>query len=251
MSISLENKMVNRQAPWFYSSTLSESVSEVILTDDEARHVVAARRLDVGDAVCITNGQGLVACGVIDSVSNRPPRVSITLSERQLLPPGPRIHLASALPKGDRQKTMLDMATQAGLGTFTPLSCERSVASPGKNAGDRWRRVVIESSKQCRRAWLPEIRSELTLTDFLSTVSSTAEVFVASAEGVAPGTLPYQRGDHECVVLVGPEGGFSDIELLAIQKSGCSEIRLAPNVLRTETAAVLAVAVLNQLASAE
>ena len=240
---------MKNQAPWFYAEDLEESATSILLEEDEARHVMAARRLTTGDSVCITNGRGLVACGVIESVSNRPPRVTVKLDESRSLSPGPRIHLATALPKGDRQKTMLDMATQTGMAIFSPLHCERSVASLGKNATERWQRVTIESSKQCRRAWLPEIRQEMSLADFLASIASATQVFLAGADGIDPGDLPRPAIGEEQIVLVGPEGGFTEDELGLIRKYCRSEIRLAPTVLRTETAAVLGVAMLSQLAA--
>jgi len=237
---------MNNQAPWFYSADLDENVNSIVLNDEESRHVIAARRLEAGDAICITNGRGLVACGVIGSVSSRPLRVTVDVNEIHSVPPGPSIHLASALPKGDRQKMMLDMATQAGMAVFTPVHCERSVASSGKNAIERWQRVAIESSKQCRRVWLPELKNEVPLTEFLHSLSPNAQLFLASAEG--PAGLPDTEASEELVVLVGPEGGFTGAELDAIRARCRGEVRLAPNVLRTETAAVLGVAYLSQLA---
>jgi len=237
---------MNNQAPWFYAADLDENASSIVLNEEESRHVMAARRLEAGDAICITNGRGLVACGVIGGVTSRPPRVTVDVSEIQSVPTGPMVHLASALPKGDRQKTMLDMATQAGIAVFTPVHCERSVASSGKNAIERWQRVVIESSKQCRRAWLPELKNEVSLTAFLHSLSPNAQLFLASAEG--PPGLPDAQASEELVVLVGPEGGFTGAELDAIRARCQGEIKLAPNVLRTETAAVLGVAFLSQLA---
>jgi 16S rRNA (uracil1498-N3)-methyltransferase len=240
---------MNNHAPWFYAAALDESAAAVLLTEEEARHVMAARRLVVGDTVCVTNGRGLVACGVITSASNRPPEVAVSIAEIQKLPPGIPVHLASALPKGDRQKTMLDMATQAGMQIFTPLRCERSIAAPGKNAAERWQRVTIESSKQCRRAWLPEIRPEAALADFLDAQSSGAQLFLASADGVSVSDLPQAAMNQELVILVGPEGGFTSDELILIHGHCRGEVRLAPSVLRTETAAVLGVALLGQLSN--
>lgn len=240
---------MNTQAPWFYSSGLSESATSIVLAEEEARHAMAARRLGTGDAVCITNGRGLVACGVVENIGNRPPQVTVTLHEWQTLSRGPVVHLASALPKGDRQKTMLDMATQAGMGVFTPLRCERSVASSGKNAIERWQRVTIESSKQCRRAWLPELNTETPLEDFLRAVSPKTQIFLASPTGTSPIELSQKIMHEELVILVGPEGGFTGPELDRIRGRSSLEIRLAPTVLRTETAAVLGVGLLSQLQS--
>ena len=124
-----------------------------VLEDAEAAHAVRARRLRVGDVVCVFDGAGRTAAARISEVIKRPFEVHLALEAQQhWAPPAARIHLTSALPKGDRQTTMLDMVTQLGVTDFTPVNFERSVSRVGTGSQDRWRRVLIESCKQSQEA---------------------------------------------------------------------------------------------------
>jgi len=150
----------------------------------------------------------------------------------------PRIHLISAVPKGDRQSILLDMATQLGISDYTPLSCARSTVKPGENAPVRWQRTIIEACKQSRRAWIPKIH----LPESVETVANREKlaqhlVLVADPTG-GPMTQPATDGLNEIVLLVGPEGGFSPAEIAQLQVAGATLVALGSGILRTETAAV-------------
>src|SRR3989344_4555511 len=112
--------------PLFFCAPLPDVVGErVTLTGDEAQHALEAK-----------------------------------LTDRQRMPnPRPAVHLACALPKGDRAAVLLDMATQLGMVRFTPLMCARNVVKPGANSRERLRRICLEACKQSRRFYLPEIEA--------------------------------------------------------------------------------------------
>lgn len=224
----------------FFMPDLSDSDPEILLTGDEAHHAVTVRRVRPGEAVAVTNGAGLLCEGEVREIHVRPPRLAIKkIACRRL----PRIdlHLVAALPKGDRQRHMLDMATQAGMTRFTPLECERSASKEGKNTSERWRRIVMESMKQSRRAWLPEVNPLTRLPELLDSLEGCS-ILLASADGKLPVEIQLPESTVGTVVLVGPEGGFTGPELKIIQQAGAIPVRLADAVLRTETAAVTGVA---------
>lgn len=224
----------------FYMPDLSDSEPEIQLTGDEAHHAVTVRRVRPGEAVAVTNGAGLLCEGEVKEVHSRPPRLAIKKSECHRLP---RIdlHLVAALPKGDRQRHMLDMATQAGMTRFTPLQCERSVSKEGKNTIERWQRIVMEAMKQSRRAWLPEVNPLIHLPQLLASLEGNP-ILLASADGQLPAQIRLPESTTGAVVLVGPEGGFTGPELAIVQQAGALPLRLADAVLRTETAAVTGIA---------
>ena len=231
-------------AGMFYLDTLDDQQSAVVLTGDEARHAVAVRRLKLGEEVTVTNGRGLTGFGKVTASSVRPPQLSIVISRYETETRSMYIHLASALPKGDRQRVMLDMATQAGMDCFTPLMCQRAVSKEGKHAAEKWQRICLEAMKQSRRSWAPVVKPATNLKDFLDSVSSTTQIFVASQNGKTIRHFPVDDPGTEVVLLVGPEGGFTDTEMTLIQKAGAIELSLGQAVLRTETAAVLATAMI-------
>ena len=226
-------------APWFYFSPLADVGTSVVLDAREARHATGARRLDVGDAVCLFDGAGRVMQAVITSATSR----EVVLegrSHEHYPPPTPHVHLAAALPKGDRQSTMLSMATQLGMSAFTPLQCSRSIARPTASFADRTRRIFIESCKQSRRPHLPAIFRPCTIDDLAHNAGHDGSLLVLAHPGGEPArpVLDEQARLQRVVLLVGPEGGFTDEEVVAAQKGGAKVVSLGSGVLRIETAAV-------------
>jgi len=224
----------------FYKADLDETTGSVVLDGEEAHHVATVRRVRSGEEISLTNGAGLMCHAKVDAIDNKPPAVTISVTSCERQPRPVRIHLAAALPKGDRQRTMLDMATQAGMDCFTPLSCERSVSKESGNASERWRKIAMEAMKQSRRAWLPDIRPSMVLADLVGTLPENVLLLLASGDGRPATELAIPANVKEVVILVGPEGGFTDAEVGRIQAAGAIAVSLVESVLRTETAAVLA-----------
>ena len=232
--------------PLFYSEHLADPGATLTLTGDEARHAAASRRLQVGETLWLFDGRGGLVRTTLLHVTARGRALDLRIEERRTEPPPkPAIHLACALPKGDRQGTLLDMATQLGITEFTPLACERSVVRPGANSAERWRRVCLEACKQSRRTYLPELRSPATPREVMArTARGTETVWVAhpSAEAVSVSSAIKQNASADVTILVGPEGGFMEEEVEQTTGAGAQQIALGPAILRIETAAVALVA---------
>lgn len=228
----------------FYKSDFSKTDKHPVLTGDEAKHAVLVRRMKTGDELALTNGRGLLATGRIIKLTAKPPSLELSITEIQSKDLPSPIHLVSALPKGDRLRTMLDMATQLGMTQFTPINYDRSVSKEGKNSVERWQRICLEAMKQCRRVWLPKINPTVDFKDFLSSLPKDARVVIASQYGEKPQNLPDIKAGTQTVLLIGPEGGFTDEELQLVKDVAAIEICLSNSVLRTETAAVAATAMI-------
>ena len=236
-------------APWFHLDPLPEA-GVVLLAKDEAKHATGARRLGEGDSVVLFDGRGTLAHASLLGTRDRRGNVEARIDSIERHEPfAPRIELATALPKGDRLSTLLDMATQAGVDHLIPLRCEWGVVKPHDETPDRWLRIAIESAKQSRRAWVPTFAAPISVAQ---ACRGGEGVCVAIAH---PGGMPIpkaieswrSRGDAArglatVRILIGPEGGFSEGELAAAEAAGASRVSLSPHVLRIETAAVIAVA---------
>jgi len=236
-------------APWFHLDPLTES-GVVWLPKDEAKHATGARRLGEGDAVVLFDGRGTIARATLLGVRDRRGDVEARIDSLETHEPlSPRIELATALPKGDRLSTLFDMTTQAGVDHLIPLRCEWGVVKPSDEAPDRWRRIVIEASKQSRRAWVPTFGTPISVEQACREGGARC-VLIAQPEGlpIASAIESWRPRDGErrppsiVRVLIGPEGGFSPGELAAAEAAGASRVSLSPHVLRVETAAVVAVA---------
>ena len=228
--------------PLFYCAPLPDVVGErVTLTGDEASHALGARRLQVGGDIGLFDGQGTAARAVVTAVDRRRHTLEAKLTDRQRMPnPRPAVHLACALPKGDRAAVLLDMATQLGMVRFTPLVCTRSVVKPGANSRERLRRICLEACKQSRRFYLPEIEAPASPRELARRVPP-GNLWVAHPTTDVPAAFIGQQ-TNTLTLLIGPEGGFTPQELAEVMAAGARPFSLGPAILRIETAAVAALA---------
>lgn len=207
------------------------------LLGDEARHLSAVMRAAVGDEITLFDGSGAEFTGRIESI--RKPAVELAIAERrEISREQPReVTLAVALPKGDRQKWLVEKATELGVTRLIPLITERGVAQPVDSALERLRRSVIEASKQCGRNVLLEIGPPVAAADCFVSAPSTARRLIADPSG-EPLSTNAESTAQPIVAAIGPEGGFSSAELAAASAAGWQAIRLGPRILRIETAAL-------------
>ncbi len=230
----------------FYYISLSLDPEIVEVDGKEARHMIGARRLKAGDEVTLFNGKGLIGYGQIKSVTTKV--VSIVVSQvKQTTLPNPRIVLASALPKGDRANIMLDMATQLGMTDFVPLDCERSIITSIENKLERYKRICINACKQSQRYYLPEIHSAMTPRQLIEqNVWTNKKFFLADPDAISKDEILVAATKSQAIILiVGPEGGFSEPEQKLFDRQQIKRIKLSPAILRIETACVSLLAKIN------
>jgi 16S rRNA (uracil1498-N3)-methyltransferase len=235
--------------PWFHLAALP-GVGEVIeLAASEAAHASGARRLRPGAAVVLFDGAGTTAEATLLAGHERALAARI-LSQQRHVPERPAIHLASALPKGDRLAQLLGMATQLGMSAFTPLVWRRGVVKPKAGHDARRERLVREACKQSRRPQLPALHEPADPVDYAQSLPAATPLFLLSPDGEpahAVLTAAGVRQAPEIHLLVGPEGGLDDEETLALEASGARRVALGPGVLRIETAAVAAISIFSTL----
>ena len=192
----------------------------------------------MGDRIILFNGKGVTAEATIEGIGPRQTEIELKLGPLHKTEiPKPEIILASALPKGDRQRVMLDATTQLGMQTFLPLQCERSVAKIGSKQIERWQRICLEACKQSRRAYIPDIAPAVTVAEAISQMQAKQHVlWLADSQGQT--TTPQQIDANGLVVFIGPEGGFTGNEIALLHDVGAHRICLSANILRTEVAAM-------------
>lgn len=201
---------------------------------DEARHAVRVKRLNPGERVRILNGQGLVAFGVAESLKGK---LTLKIVERAIaLRVSPAVHVWSATPKGPRISELIETLVQVGAASWTPMSTSLGVADPRDSKLDRLTRISVEAAKQAQRPWLLDINSKSTLEAALR--GPGVILCDASGDSYSP------SGHAEIRVLIGPEGGFTPKELSAARSAEATVVSLGPHVMRIETAAPVAVAII-------
>lgn len=220
--------------PLFFAAALPAIGETVVLTGEEAQHAAGARRLRAGDTLWLFDGNGTLARAALLTSNKRGRSVELRIEERREQPaPARQLHLGCALPKGDRQAVLLDMATQLGMTDFTPLVCERSVVTVGEHSAERWARICLGACKQSRRLHLPHLHPAMTPGTF----APHGVVLVAHPDG-SPLRSMMPDVSSAVTVLIGPEGGFTDAELRALEAAGARRVSLGRSILRIESAAI-------------
>lgn len=207
------------------------------LAGDEARHLAKVLRAKPGDAVTLFDGSGRSWPARVEAISRG--EVTLEVGEpREPTPPRPpAVTLAVALPKGERQKWLVEKLTELGVATLVPLVTERGVAEATPGAIERLARGVIEACKQCGRDTLLDVGQPATVAEIVAAKPATAVGIVADPAGGPLDFVPWRQA-AEVIGLVGPEGGFTAGELAAADAAGWLRVRLGHHVLRIETAAV-------------
>jgi 16S rRNA (uracil1498-N3)-methyltransferase len=213
---------------------------EYVLTGPEAHHLATVRRFGPGDRIVVFNGDGFdYPCEII-SATRRTVALNVLAPvavEREL--PFPLV-VGSALPKGDRADFLVEKLTELGATRFIPLVTARAVVQPKPSVVEKFARAVIEASKQCGRNRLLLVDPPQKFDAFVARTDLPAAKYVLHT---GPG-LPRATAGAGCAVAVGPEGGFAPEELAAAAGKGWTAVSLGPRVLRVETAAIAAVAIL-------
>ncbi|MFD6952866.1 16S rRNA (uracil(1498)-N(3))-methyltransferase [Nocardiopsis sp. TSRI0078] len=235
--------------PVFLVGTAELAADQVTVGGAEGRHAAVVRRVRKGETVDVSDGRGLVARCTVAAV-DRDHIVCAVVERREEPAPRPRLTVVQALPKGDRGELAVEMMTEAGVDAVVPWAAERCVTRwKGERAAKslaKWRATAREAAKQARRGRLPEVAD-------LADRSAVADLLAAADLGIVLhedgdsrlSELEPPTGEGQGVVLVvGPEGGFSDAELDAFTGAGAVRALLGPSVLRTSTAGVAALAVL-------
>lgn len=231
--------------PRIYTGTpLSGGVS-CELDEGPSLHVARALRMQVGDELVLFDGSGAQYPATITSVTKK--HVLVALGEKQSVnKESPlAIHLGIAISRGDRMDLVIQKATELGVTELTPLFTERVEVKLNRERSAKklrhWEAVAISACEQCGRNTLPRIHSPLPLTQWLENTAADLKLVmhhraVNAAEVVEhPATI---------ALLIGPEGGLSQEEIDSAEVAGYRALQLGPRVLRTETAPLAAIAIL-------
>jgi 16S rRNA (uracil1498-N3)-methyltransferase len=221
----------------------------ILLTAAEAHHAATVRRVREGEAVTVGDGRGAWLEGSCESVGPR--EVIVRITGRTDVPAlRPRIVLAQALAKGDRDELAVQAATELGVDEIIPWQAARSVsrwdAAKAEKGRARWSSIVREAAKQAHRAWIPEVAELATTTAIASRAAGSVLIVLEPSARDRLTELDLAASDGRDVVLVvGPEGGIAADELAELVAAGARTARLGETVLRTSTAGPAALAVIS------
>lgn len=239
-------------APLFLVESLPAADSYT-LDGDEGHHAATVQRLRVGEELILADGRGGTAAAVVTAAGRG--TLGLTITAREYVdPPDPRLVVVQGIAKGDRGELAVQAMTEVGVDVLVPWAAARSVVQwrgeRGARARDRWVATAREAAKQARRPWLPAVAGSAAAPDESTALvsrrlSTAAAGFVLHEEAAARLSTVDLAATGEIVLVVGPEGGIAPAELAAFEAAGGVPVRLGPQVLRTSTAGVAAIAVLS------
>ncbi len=220
------------------------------IPDEEAHHLTRVLRLNGGAPVEALDGAGHTYFGTLTEVTKRG---AALLVARQTLTsaPAPALHLLVAPTKNlDRLEWLLEKATELGLARLTPILTQRAERRELKL--DRLRKIAIAALKQSGGAWLPALDELTPLATALADASTAEAKFVAhlTADPAERQPLTVPPGTASVAVLIGPEGDFTEAEVAQARAGGFAPVTLGATVLRTETAALYATALVRAAGAA-
>lgn len=231
-------------APRIFTESTLRIGQVAVLTDQAATHIGRVLRMTHGDEVRLFCGDGHQYTGQISDITKK--TVSISLHSQSpkddLLQP--QIHLGQVISKGDRMDFVLQKATELGVHAITPLTSERCdvrlKADRLEKKMDHWRKIMVSACEQSGRNWIPELRPVQTLTQWLEYSDAEQRLLLHPHQ-----TQPLENSQPPATVdlLIGPEGGFTELEVQQAMSQGYQGLRLGPRILRTETAALTAISV--------
>ena len=236
--------------PLFYVDAIPGVGGLAVVTGDEGFHAATVRRIRVGERIVLGDGAGELAECEVDGTSKRELTARV-LTRRSVPLPNPPVTVVQAIPKSERSELAVELATEAGADAFVPWHAARCVArwdGPRAEKGlRRWRAVARSAARQSRRAHIPEVDDVVATPDLLTRVRD-ADLALALHESA---TVPLTELDvaqaKSIIIVVGPEGGVTDEEIAALTGAGAHAVRLGPTVLRTSTAAAVALGALGVL----
>ncbi|HXL42104.1 MAG TPA: RsmE family RNA methyltransferase [Actinomycetota bacterium] len=235
-------------APFFFAGPAGLEADRLTIEGEDARHLAVVRRASPGDLVRISDGRGTIADARLTSVT--PAAVGAEVLTRTVTPaPGPRVEALQGLAKGDKIDGVIRHLVEMGVDRIVVFEGGRSVArwdgARQAAAGRRWATIAREAAKQSHRAWLPVLEGPLPEAQAAAATAGRGLGLVAhpAAGSRLSDVLADGVPTPESVwVVVGPEGGLSEDEVATFAAAGAVPVSLGPQILRTETASVVAAA---------
>jgi 16S rRNA (uracil1498-N3)-methyltransferase len=241
-------------ATLFYVDALPDAGALAVVDGDEGFHAATVRRIRPGEQLVLGDGAGNLARCVVEQAGREGLRARVL--ERWSVAPGqPRVTVVQALPKSERSELAIELATEAGADAFLAWQASRCVASwEGEKVVKglrRWRAVARSSARQSRRAHIPPVDGVLSsaalthrVRDEVAAGAAVLALHESATDRLAD--IPVAQADS-LLLLVGPEGGIAPEEIDMLTDAGAVAVRLGPQVLRTSTAAAVALGALGVL----
>jgi len=221
---------------------------ELLLEGDRARYLGRALRLAVGEEISVFNGEGSEWSATISSMTKNTATLSLGESHEAGSESPLKIHLVQGISRGERMDFVVQKATELGVKRITPVLTEYGVvkldAPRAEKRRDHWQSIAASACEQSGRTRLPLIDAPMALKDWFGHKTTDVDAELILTPGATTSLASVAAPETKVCVLIGPEGGFSHVEYEDAALAGFTAVSLGPRVLRTETAAVAALTVM-------
>lgn len=222
------------------------AAAQLQLSDTAAHHLRNVLRVKLAEEVELFDGLGCSITAQIGQISKKSVVVTTGSALQHRPQRNPQIQLQQALAKGERMDWVMQKATELGAASIQPFSCEHSEVKLNAQRLEKkmlhWQQVIIHAAQQCGNYFLPELKPLLKFSDMIR-LNHPGQAWILQPDA-SNAFRDIEKPSENMRVLVGPEGGFSQPELLQAKSQGYQCLTLGPRILRTETAAVAALTVL-------
>jgi 16S rRNA (uracil1498-N3)-methyltransferase len=218
-----------------------------VFSEAESKHIVQVLRISEGDAIVLTDGKGLSITAAITEPDRKKCRFTITSKSNQRKPEHEIILGISPIKQRDRFEFAIEKCVEIGVSGIIPIICERTEKE--KLNVHRLEQIAISAMKQSKQYWLPEIHSPIAFKNWV-TMQYNHKFFGYCDEGISKDNLDsFSINKNSSAIAIGPEGDFTPEEALLALEWGWKAVSLGANRLRTETAAIYAVSVIQSRVS--
>jgi 16S rRNA (uracil1498-N3)-methyltransferase len=229
----------------FFVDQVRNGLAEI--AGDDARHLTRVLRVEVGQRYEISDNRAVYLAEI--ETARKEHVIFRTLEKLPVIEPPVHMILCAAIVKFDHFEWMIEKATELGVTRIVPMisvRTERGLDKAAPKRLERWRRIGLEASQQSRRAHLPEIDEPAAWSDALGTVAAYHYALDENTTLPLPAAFPPARHPEDSVaLLIGPEGGWTEQERSEFTAAGWAPVSLGPSILRAETAALAALAVVS------
>jgi len=227
--------------PYFYEPLIATGMTQFTMSEPSSKHCIQVLRMDVGENIELTNGQGGLFQANILVAHKKNTLVTITKAI-QTERPTQKLHLGISLLKNAvRLEWLFEKATEIGVTSITPLVCERTIHERFKT--ERMQQIIQSAMIQSQQTWLPILSEPMPLLQFIAKQTATQKL-IAHCEPLPKTSIQSIETSDDLLLLIGPEGDFARTEIEAAIAKAYIPIDLGPTRLRTETAGIFALSIL-------